>query len=128
MRLLLDTHTLIWWFLDRDELSRRAHDAIEAATDPVFVSAVSAHEISTKHRNGKLPQVARLLHDFERLIATQDFTQLPLSVAHGRRSGAMRGLHKDPFDRMLAAQCLMDDLTFVSNDAAVDQFGVTRLW
>lgn len=128
LRLLLDTHTLIWWFLDRDELSRSAHKAVGDEDNPVYISAASIFEIATKHRIGKLPEVGALIDDLPERLKEQRFDDLPISLAHGRRAGGLIGAHKDPFDRMLAAQAILEGLTLVSADAALDQFGVQRIW
>lgn len=128
MKLLLDTHVLIWWFLDRDELSTAAEAAIGNEDNPVFVSAASAFEMSTKQRIGRLPHVADLLGDLDARLAEQLFEEVPITLRHGRVAGALDGAHKDPFDRMLAAQAIIEGLTLVSSDTALDQFGVQRIW
>ncbi len=101
---------------------------MSSAKEPIFVSAVSAFEISTKVRIGKLPQAAALDGAFEDFLAAQRFTHLPISVRHGREAGALPIPHRDPFDRLLIAQALVEGLTLVSNEAAFDGFGVQRLW
>ncbi len=128
MSLLLDTHALIWWFLDAPPLSPAARAAIATASEPILVSAASAFEISTKVRIGKLPQAAALDDAFEDFLAVQRFVHLPISVRHARRAGALPIPHCDPFDRLLIAQALVEGLTLVSNEAAFDGFGVRRLW
>lgn len=128
MRLLLDTHVLIWWFLDQRQLSPAAREAIGDERNGAFVSAASLFEISTKQRSGKLPNVGPLLEEIEPRLAEQLFEALPITIRHGARADALAGTHKDPFDRMLAAQALAEGLTLVSADAALDQFGVRRLW
>lgn len=128
MRLLLDTHALIWWFLDQDELSATARTLIGDEDNPIFVSAASIFEITTKHRIGKLPQVAALVDELDRRLPEQALNELPITLAHGRLAGAMPGAHKDPFDRMLAAQAILEGLTLVSSDTALDQFGIRRVW
>ena len=128
MRLLLDTHALLWWTLDDPILSPSVREAIYDSTNEVFVSAVSAVEISTKHRIGKLPDAAPLVRDFEAIIAQQGFAGLPLTLRHGRIAGGLEGAHKDPFDRMLIAQALVEDMVLASNEALFDGFGVVRLW
>jgi PIN domain nuclease of toxin-antitoxin system len=127
-RLLLDTHTFLWW-LDGDErLSPKARALIADASVSVLVSAASAWEISTKFRLGKLPGAAMVAADVAGCIATQGFEALPIAVDQAQRAGALPGPHRDPFDRMLAAQAQAESLTLVSNDPAFDGFGVTRLW
>ena len=128
MRLLLDTHALIWWLSGDERLSMRAREAIQTTDDAVLVSAVSAMEVSTKFRLGKLPQAGRLAQDFEAIIQSQGFTELPISIRHGRIAGTLQVAHKDPFDRLLIAQSLSEDVPLVSNEALFDDFGVTRVW
>jgi PIN domain nuclease of toxin-antitoxin system len=124
--LLLDTHALLWWMAGDDRMRQR--DLVDNDDNEVFASAVSAYEIALKHRLGKLPGAARLAGAFEAEIARQDFSELSLTVAHARLAGQLAGEHRDPFDRMLAAQAIVENLVLISNDAALDQFGVQRLW
>ena len=128
MRLLLDTHVLIWWLAGDEKLGRRAREAISDEANLVVVSAASAMEVATKFRIGKLPDAALLAQDFEAIIASQGFTELGISVRHARLAGEMGIDHKDPFDRLLIAQALSEDLALVSNEARFDDFAVTRVW
>lgn len=128
MRLLLDTHALIWWLAGDERLSPRARDAIATPGQDVLVSAVSGWEITTKHRIGKLPGVTAMVADMERLLTEQGFATLPISLRHGQVAGMLPGPHKDPFDRMLIAQCMVDGLVLVTNDPAFNDYGIARLW
>ncbi len=128
MKLLLDTHALIWWLAGDSALSRPAIAAIGDDRNTVLVSAASAMEIATKFRIGKLPDAALLAQDFESIIADQGFLELAISVRHARLAGEMNIAHKDPFDRLLIAQARADDLMLVSNEALFDGFAVNRLW
>ncbi|HEV2300941.1 MAG TPA: type II toxin-antitoxin system VapC family toxin [Stellaceae bacterium] len=128
MRLLLDTHTLIWWLSGDTLLSRQARTAIATQENEVFVSAASAWEISTKHRLGRLPRAEALASDLHSVLAGQGFGQLPITVEHGLAAGSLAGPHRDPFDRMLIAQAMAADMTLVSNEAVFDRYGVRRLW
>lgn len=128
MDLLLDTHALILWFEDSDQLPAAVRLVIAHPENAVFVSAVNAWEIFTKYRLGKLSQMEALVADFFGHMERAMFLGLPISLRHAARAGALEGAHKDPFDRMLIAQALEDDLTLVSNEAAFDKFGVKRLW
>lgn len=128
LRLLLDTHALIWWLAGEDSLSRRAHEAIADEGNKVCVSAASAMEVATKYRIGKLPNAALLARDFEAIVADQDFDDLPITVHHARLAGEMKIEHKDPFDRLLIAQSQAEDMVLVSNEALFDNFAVNRLW
>lgn len=128
LRLLLDTHALIWWLAGDEALSRRAREAIADEVNEIAVSAASAMEIATKFRIGKLPGAALLAQSFEEIIAEQGFGELPISVHHARLAGEMNIDHKDPFDRLLIAQAQADDLVLVSNEALFDGFAIKRLW
>ena len=128
MRLLLDTHALIWWLAGDEQLPPAARKAIADESNDVFVSAASAWEVATKHRLGKLPGAGPLAVDFVREIRSQGFEPLPISLEHGQVAGALPSDHRDPFDRMLAAQARGEMMALVSNDAAFDGFGVTRIW
>lgn len=128
MRLLLDTHAFLWWLGGEEGLSSVARAAIGDDDNAVFVSAASTWEIATKHRIGKLPGVARIVADLAGAIEAQGFAGLPIAVRHGQAAGALPGPHRDPFDRMLIAQAMLDHLVLVSNERAFDAYGVRRLW
>ena len=128
MRLLLDTHALIGWLAGDDALSRRAREAISDEGNPVAVSAASAMEVATKFRIGKLPDAALLAQNFEAIVAGQGFDSLAISVHHAQRAGEMNITHKDPFDRLLIAQAMAEDMMLVSNEVLFDGFAVKRLW
>ncbi|WP_374411594.1 type II toxin-antitoxin system VapC family toxin [Novosphingobium colocasiae] len=128
MRLLLDTHALIWWLAGDQALSMTARTAIADQDNAIFVSAASAMEVATKFRIGKLPDAALLAQDFETIIAGQGFVEQPISLHHARIAGEMNIPHKDPFDRLLIAQAQAEDMVLVSNEALFDGFAVKRLW
>lgn len=128
MRLLLDTHALIWWLAGDETLSHRACDAMSDEANIIAVSAASAMEVATKFRIGKLPDAALLAQDFAAIIAGQGFTELTISVHHARLAGEMNIAHKDPFDRLLIAQAQAEDMVLVSNEVLFDGFAVKRLW
>ena len=129
MRLLLDTHTLIWWVAgDEVSLSQAARAAIADPENEILVSAVSSMEVCTKYRLGKLPNAARLAQDFEAIVDAQGFVELPISIRHGKLAGGLQAAHKDPFDRLLIAQALSEDIALVSNETVFDGFGVARVW
>ncbi len=128
MDLLLDTHAFLWWVAGDAGLSTAARVAIGEPGNAVFVSAASAWEIATKFRIGKLPGAVAIAADLERVLAAQGFLHLPISLAHGQAAGALPGPHKDPFDRMLIAQAMLDGIVLVSNETQFDAYGVRRLW
>ncbi len=128
MKLLLDTHALLWWALDSKELSRKARRALSDVNNDVYVSAVTAWEVATKFRIGKLPDADQLAHSFSDTLQRLGFLELPISIEHAERAGLMRIEHKDPFDRMLIAQSQAEGLVLVSNEEVFDAFNVQRLW
>jgi PIN domain nuclease of toxin-antitoxin system len=128
VRLLLDTHALIWWLAGDRQLSVRARRAIGDETNEIFVSAASAWEVATKHRLGKLPGAGPLAVDFAREVHAQGFALFPITLAHGQVAGALPSAHRDPFDRMLAAQAREEKMALVSIEPVFDDLGITRLW
>jgi PIN domain nuclease of toxin-antitoxin system len=128
MRLLLDTHTLIWWLTEDLSLPPSARRLIGSRNSQVLVSAVSAWEIATKVRLGRLQATTDLARDFSGYLAQERFESLSISTEHGIRAGSLPGVHKDPFDRMLVAQAQIESLVIVSNDEQLDGYGVSRVW
>ncbi len=128
MRLLLDTHTFLWWLSGSERLSTPARRAIANGTNEILVSAASAWEITTKHRLGKLSGGELIAQDVRSGIAGQGFAELGIMVRDASRAGGLSGPLRDPFDRMLIAQALIHDLVLVSNESVFDRYGVRRLW
>jgi PIN domain nuclease of toxin-antitoxin system len=112
LRLLLDTHALIWWLGDNPLLGAQARKLIRDPANEVFVSAATAWEIATKQSLGKLEAP----DDLEAVLAENDFSMLLISFAHATAAGRLAPFHNDPFDRMLVAQAQMEHLTLMSND------------
>jgi PIN domain nuclease of toxin-antitoxin system len=127
-KLLLDTHALLWWLAEPDRLSPAANAAMADPGNRVHGSAASGWEIATKVRLGKLPAVSELLDDLPQLLAAQGFELLPIRLAHGLHAGSYPMVHRDPFDRLLAAQAELDGLTLVSLDPALQAFPCSLLW
>jgi PIN domain nuclease of toxin-antitoxin system len=128
MRVLLDTHVLLWWLLDENVVSPAARAAIADDANETWVSAASAWEISIKYKTGKLPTAEPLMAHLERAILDEGFAGLPVTLRHGELAGSLPLHHKDPFDRVLIAQALAESLTLISNERLFDRYGVTRLW
>jgi len=128
VRLLLDTHALLWWLAGDRHLTKRARAAIADESNMIFVSAASAWEVTTKHRLGKLPTPGPLATQFALEVSAQGFVPLDITLDHAQRAGELPGPHADPFDRMLIAQAQTDNLTLVSNETAFDRYGISRLW
>ena len=128
MKLLLDTHALLWWFVNDRRLSASARAAILNEQNEIHVSAVNAWEIATKDRLGKLPEAKEAAPRFMDMVAADGFHFLSLSCEHGLRAGAYASSHGDPFDRMLAAQAEIEGLLLVTRDPAFRDFPVKVLW
>lgn len=127
MRLLLDTHALLWWATDDAALSKRGRTQVGQSAE-VLVSAASAWEMAIKVALGRLPSALDLISNFEDSLRNRGFKILQITAAHGIRAGLLPGPHKDPFDRMLIAQAQAEDLAVVSNDDIFDHYGVRRVW
>jgi PIN domain nuclease of toxin-antitoxin system len=128
MRVLLDTHALLWWASGDTKLPRRIRAVIADESNEVTVSAASAWEIATKHRVGRLVAPEALLEGLLDYLEDQHFTDLPVSVRHAQRAGTLASNHRDPFDRVLVAQAQIEGFAIVSVDRVFDDFGVRRVW
>lgn len=128
MRLLLDTHALLWWWNDDAQLSDTARRALADAQNEVFISAASAWEIATKQRIGKLPTWPWPAGGFDTLVAAEGFVGLPVHARHAGQAGALDWSHRNPFDRLLAAQAMLEGPTLVSRDAIFADRPVSVLW
>ena len=125
---LLDTHVFLWWLFDAPELSSTVRNTLADPSRRVLVSSASAWEIATKVRLGKLPEAKVLAEDLQGWIERAGFAELPMSVAHAQRAGSWALAHRDPFDRMLAAQSEIEGLALVSKDPALREFGIEIVW
>lgn len=128
MRLLLDTHAFLWWATDDERLGAAARLAIADPGNDVFVSAASAWEIATKQRLGKLEGVPRIGERYGELVAADGFQHLPVDHRHALRAGGYPLEHRDPFDRMLAAQSDLEQMPLVTRDPAFALFGTRTFW
>ncbi len=128
MRVLLDTHALLWWLFDDPQLPERPRQLISDRSNEVLVSSASAWEVCTKHRLGKLPAAAQLADDFVSWILRAGFVELPVSIRHAQHAGNWPQAHRDPFDRMLAAQSHLESLPLISRDPALKMFGIQLIW
>ena len=126
--LLLDTRALLWWLAEPEKLSMPAQAAIADPAAKVFVSAASAWELATKARLGKFPGAEGLVQDLPSLLQNQGFQPLAVQLRHGVHAGGYPQAHRDPFDRLLAAQAELEGLQLVSLDAALATFPCRLLW
>lgn len=128
MKLLLDTCTLIWTIYSPAQLGKRSRQRIADGSNTVFVSAASAWEIATKVRRGRLPVALELERNFLEDMDEAGYSLLSIDAASALRAGRLTAEHRDPFDRMIAAQALDMDIPVLSPDTKLDQFGVRRIW
>jgi PIN domain nuclease of toxin-antitoxin system len=128
MRLLLDSHALLWWWIDDERLSATARQLIGDEGNEICVSAATAWEIATKQRLGKLAGVPDAATHFEELVAADGFVHLPVTHRHALRAGSYVQDHRDPFDRMLAAQTEIEQLALVTRDPVFSHFSTRTLW
>ena len=125
---LLDSHVLLWWWFDPDRLSSAVLGLLCNPSASVLVSAASVWELSLKHHQGKLPELSGAITDLPGLLQADGFEALPISLAHGLRAGAYSQPHRDPFDRMLAAQAELDRLVLLTADPQLSTFPCQTLW
>ena len=123
MRLLLDTHTFLWWLGESRRLGPKARSALSDPTNEVYVSAASAWEIAVKRAAGKLEAPGEI----SSWIQDSDFRELPIEVEHAIAAAELPRHHTDPFDRMLVAQAQIDDLTLVVDDEQIRKYDVPQL-
>ena len=125
--MLLDTHVFLWWLFDDSCLSVTLRERIGDPAETVWVSAASVWEIATKFRLGKLPHAALVAEDTPAWIIKSGFQPLSISPIHAQLAGSWDVSHRDPFDRMLAAQSRVERVPLASTDSAMGLFGIELL-
>jgi len=126
---LLDTHAFLWAVCDSRRLSESARKIVSDTDAPLFLSAASAYEITNKHRIGKLPGYAHIAENYLEVLSKFGAEELPISTKHAHYAGEFEWDHRDPFDRILAAQAFLDNLTLITNDPAFRFLPwITFLW
>jgi PIN domain nuclease of toxin-antitoxin system len=128
MRYLLDTHALIWWWDGGAKLPAGARAIVADPENSIFVSAASAWEIATKVRAGRLPAMEPRIARYDESVSEDGFRHLDVRYEHGIRGGLLEGDHRDPFDRLIAAQALIEGLTVITRDRVFAAFGCTVTW
>ncbi len=128
MKLLLDTHTLLWFIAGSVNLSAYARSLIEDVSNEKFVSIVSIWETAIKVSIGKMTLSAPFDVLFPHQLQTNGFDLLPVKIKHTSAVTALPVHHRDPFDRLLIAQAIEEKFTLVSVDDVFDDYGITRLW
>ena len=128
MRLLLDTHAFLWWASEDPALSATARRQIESPRNDVFVSPVSAWEIVLKAGLGKLTTPSPVDEFIPEQMARNRFDVLPLSITHVLQVSHLPEHHRDPFDRLLVAQAMVEGLSFVTGDQHMSRYDVRVVW
>ncbi len=126
MRLLVDTHVVIWATVAPERLSARAREAIEALDNDLVVSAATAYELEFKRERD--PVIGRMPLDLERLFASLGFTWLAVTAAHASTAGRLPRHHGDPIDRILVAQALAEGMALLSADRRLPAYGAEVIW
>jgi PIN domain nuclease of toxin-antitoxin system len=128
MRLLLDTHILVWTAFMPHLLSPTSKEAISNGNNEVYVSSITAMEIATKVANGKFEDARPLAKQFAEQVRRSGFELLSVTAEHGERAGNLVLNHKDPWDRLLIAQAQIEDLVLVTSDKEITASGISILW
>ena len=128
MDLILDTHALVWLLLGDAKLGSAQRQLIENPENRIFVSAVSIYEIANKFRIGRMPDAGPILKLAEDNFSIFDWVLLPINMQHARLAGGLPSPHRDPFDRLLAAQSLTEKMSLMTRDAEFRVFGVETVW
>ncbi len=126
--MLLDTHAAVFWWKASPRLGKAARTALENQADIINVSAISALEIALTHRIGKFDDIGDPAVNYARLMTANNFATLAITERHAMRAGLLPGAYRDPFDRLIAAQALIEGLTVVTRDPAFATFGCKVLW
>lgn len=128
MRLLLDTHAFLWWCADDPRLSLSVIDAVSSEENEVYLSVVSGWEIAIKNRLGRLPLPEKPGSFVPRMIERHSLAVLPVNLRHSLLDAELPGLHSDPFDRLLVAQAVLEDMKLVTDDRVVTSYPIRTLW
>jgi len=126
--LLLDTHTFAWFFLADGRLPGAVRDLITGYEHDIFIGAISAHEMALKHRLGLWPEAGPLVEGFDALAGRARFKTLDITVGHAISAGQLSTVHRDPFDRIIAAQAIAERLRVVSKDRELMKLGAEVVW
>jgi PIN domain nuclease of toxin-antitoxin system len=126
--LILDTHVLLWFLYADPRLGAKQLEVLNGGGEGLYVSAVSSFEVTNKMRIGKLPDAEIILHNFLKLVTESGFEQLPITFEHARLAGELSSTHKDPFDRFIAAQAIIENLDVMTVDSGIRELGARVVW
>jgi PIN domain nuclease of toxin-antitoxin system len=125
---LLDTHTLIWWLISDPQLSPKAKSAIDTRSAECFISPVTAYEIGIKVQSGKMEFARNIWNNLAAIIESNEFQILPVSIEHSLLAPILPTSHRDPFDRLLAAQAINERMDLITIDARLKDMGAKVVW
>ena len=128
MNLLLDTHSILWFFLNDPRMGESQRQILRREDNSLFLSAVSIFEMSTKARIGKLPRSIEINALLDTIYDDYAFAEVVVRAPHAALAGRMDGNHRDPFDRLLAAQSLVESMPLMTSDPVFKAFGVETVW
>jgi PIN domain nuclease of toxin-antitoxin system len=128
IRYLLDTNALLWWLTDHDKLSKKARQLVSNPNHILHVSAATGWELATKVRIGKLEEARSLVQDLSARLARECINVIGIEMRAAVLAGSMVHAHRDPFDRMIAAQATVENLSVISSDEIFDSLVGRRVW
>ena len=128
IEVVLDTCSLLWWWSIPERLTPRVRAIIGDPGTSVYISVASAWEIATKYRIGKLPSGERIMSEWEHRMTVDRFQEIGITTLHAFRAGTFPGPHRDPFDRMIAAQSMLERVPVVTPDKQIETLGAERIW
>lgn len=128
MRLLLDTHAFLWWIMDSPELSLRVRDAIRNPANELFLSVASAWEITIKVNLGRLHLPARPDRFIPGQMAKNAIGSLPIEMSHALSVSRLPAIHRDPFDRIIIAQSMLEKIPIITRDADIGKYKAKTFW
>lgn len=128
LKYLLDTNALLWWMTDSAKLPKKARQVVSRPDHALYVSAATGWELATKVRIGKLEEARPLLQDFSVRLAREYIDVLPIDMSAALLAGSMVHVHRDPFDRMIAAQATIEKMAVISSDEIFDTLVGRRIW
>lgn len=127
-RFLTDTHTLLWWWVSPNELSKNGFDILSNSDNEIWVSIINIWEMSIKYHKGRLGDAEAVLNNFDVLMQKSGFYTLQPTYQHALLAGKINNNHADPFDRMLVAQAKIENLTIITIDSKIHEFDVNWVW
>lgn len=128
MSYILDTHALAWWLYKPGNLSNQTREILEDPDMQVFVSAISAYEVANKFRLGKWSEIGYLAKDFQNIVINQGFELLAVSTGDAMQAGLLDSDHRDPFDRIIAAQSIRGPFIVLTKDQRIAELGGITFW